>query len=233
LSEQEVTSGERWGRKLDERLAFYDRHVETIDLAKLGGTKVVELWSRMECMDETRWTCKLCPKQFLSSEFVIKHLIKKHNIGEDNIIEAQFFNNYLLDPQRQLPLPAETSAGNSTAMVASTVTIPGYAAFPLAPHVLPHGVGMPLASSGPPHLAMPSGYMWPGLAPAPSYPYLQGAPLGTPQHQIPRIGFDNGPVPFPPGVMPMPMSMVHDPRQIRSYVDLDKPAEGDLRLNYG
>lgn len=77
-------------------------------------------------------------------------------------------------------------------------------------------------------------------------PFIQAAPFGTPRDQIPRLGFGTPTqlTTFVPGVMGMmvvtpgaagmaAVGSAKDPRQVRSYVDLDRPADGDAPLNYG
>ncbi|ORX54531.1 hypothetical protein DM01DRAFT_1335666 [Hesseltinella vesiculosa] len=65
------------------------------------------------------------------------------------------------------------------------------------------------------------------------------APMSLPMDQIPRIGFSTGPwatppMPrIPPGkAMDMLSDMPQDPRQVKSYVDLDAPADGDSNISF-
>lgn len=86
---------------------------------------------------------------------------------------------------------------------------------------------MPVAQA--PQPAAPVLHIYPGMPMI--YPYA-AAPMV--QDQIPRIGFNNNAIGMAPGVAGMMLNTVSkDPRQVRSYIDLDKPAEGDAPLNYG
>ncbi|CAG8435551.1 2247_t:CDS:10 [Scutellospora calospora] len=75
-----------------------------------------------------------------------------------------------------------------------------------------------------------------------SFP-IMGAAAGTPHDQIPRIGFDERDDSRERGSRQTPdtrrqpsrpndLNASSDPRQVKSYVDLDAPAEGDIEIKY-
>jgi hypothetical protein len=97
------SSGGFWAKRLDEKLELIDKPPEDVDLYELGGSTVVNIWKHIHQQDAERWGCNVCPKQFLGAEFVLKHIYKKHQIGSDDTLHRQYFNNYLLDPQRPMP----------------------------------------------------------------------------------------------------------------------------------
>lgn len=74
-------------------------------------------------------------------------------------------------------------------------------------------------------------------------PGMHGVMAPTPWDQIPRIGFGvdnsgwNSAVNAArrtrgPGAMDLDDSLPKDPRQVKSYVDLDAPAEGDSNISF-
>jgi len=98
------SSGGFWAKRLDEKLDLIDKPPEEVDLYDLGGSTVINIWKYVQQQDAERWGCSMCPKQFLGAEFVIKHVYKKHQIGSDDTLHRQYFNSYLLDPQRPMPV---------------------------------------------------------------------------------------------------------------------------------
>lgn len=125
-----------------------------------------------------------------------KHVANKHgDVIAAAVKEAEFYNNYVLDPAHITPPPPP-----------------------------------PQASGPPPAMMPPRGMMQHG--------YPIGAPAGAPMDQIPRIGFGHGPgprsgpKPGPAAPPPPPPGGREDPRQMRSYEDLDAPVEGDIELKY-
>ncbi|RKP11620.1 hypothetical protein BJ684DRAFT_21804 [Piptocephalis cylindrospora] len=93
-------NGEGWVRSCEGKLAYFTRPAD----------EVPDVWKHIVKLEEGRYGCRGCPKQFAGPEFVTKHLLKKHKIGGTTVgaltgglVEANFFNNYLRDPNRLMP----------------------------------------------------------------------------------------------------------------------------------
>jgi hypothetical protein len=113
------------------------------------------------------------------------------------------------------------------------------------PHMMnPMANPMPMGHHHPQHFMMapPGPGMHPPTLPMPG---MHGAVPGVPWDQIPRVGFgiDNAPAGWTTAVnaarrtRPVGMDlddsmMPKDPRQVKSYVDLDAPAEGDSNISF-
>lgn len=55
-------------------------------------------------LSKDKWLCPLSGKKFKGPEFVRKHVLGKHADKLEEVSrEVQYFNNYLLDPQRPAP----------------------------------------------------------------------------------------------------------------------------------
>ncbi|CAG8595725.1 4466_t:CDS:10 [Funneliformis caledonium] len=219
--EKQVNSSQ-WLKTLDHKIAYktepwkFESEVE-----KHGGTslkKVLEKFYQenvIEVDPQRKFKCKLCGKLFKGADFVKKHIDYKHHNAVENTTDdvssddTKFFNNYVLDPNHLLPTtpPNPTAALNVPPNVTPIPTNP----FPVIPNAPP-----------PPFI----GFNFP----------IVGAAAGTPHDQIPRIGFDaredrgqkNNRKPLS-RTRPNESS---DPRQVKSYVDLDAPAEGDIEIKY-
>ena len=168
-------------------------------------------WQHCVLQDD-RWGCTDCGKQFLGADFLMKHLRSRHGLGEtDNLLEEQYFNNFARDPSRALPL----------APTADRRHAPGRES----------GYQMELqqpAMSFYPYPAMTHGYAMPAY-PAMGYASAGHGMMST-RDPIPRTGYRttvtaNYPAPA--------ANQRRDPRAIVSYVDLDKPPTGEDPLNYG
>ncbi|CAG8485710.1 12361_t:CDS:10 [Racocetra fulgida] len=133
----------------------------------------------------------------------------------EEINNARFYNNYVLDPNHLLPT---TPPNPTAALVPQSVT-------PIPPSPFPVMTNAP----PPPFMNF-------------SFP-IMGAAAGTPHDQIPRIGFDGRDDSRERGSRqtsdsrrqssrPNDLNAGSDPRQVKSYVDLDAPAEGDIEIKY-
>ncbi|RKP05178.1 hypothetical protein THASP1DRAFT_20109 [Thamnocephalis sphaerospora] len=99
---------DKWTRALDARLDFKDKPAHKIDVEPLGGRQTEDVstacsWDYMSKIAEQRYACTLCSKQFLGPGFVMKHLGNKHTIKVDDLVQKQFYNNYVRDPNRLMP----------------------------------------------------------------------------------------------------------------------------------
>jgi hypothetical protein len=162
---------------------------------------------------ESKYKCQVgeCSKAFKGFDYVEKHILSKHPEEIDRIRgEVEYFNNYVCDPNHLIP-----SAN--------------------APHMVNNMAGnMPFGQQPQPFMmARPPMHM----------PGMHGAVAGTPWDQIPRIGFGvdnpgwNSAVNAArrsrgPGAMDLDDSLPKDHRQVKSYVDLDAPAEGDSNISF-
>ncbi|KAF9936968.1 hypothetical protein BGZ75_009924 [Mortierella antarctica] len=242
------TKGPVWVKNLEQKLNLKLKPPTEDEIVKLGGKSMEKaivkfLQSKTQQDEPTKWRCKVCTKPFRGEEFVHKHIRTKHpdeiKTIENNIL---LFNNYILDPnhinptaqQQPPPQPAGFGFGGPGPM---------YGAPPMPISFMPgaHPMGMPFINPG----MGPMGQFPPSFMP-PSFSASAGM-TGTPMDQIPRIGFDikrrgskeeNGdksrgqkPDLAPPRP---PASLMLDPRsrKVKSYVDLDAPAEGDIDAKY-
>ncbi|CAG8555537.1 8571_t:CDS:2, partial [Ambispora leptoticha] len=167
-----------------------------------------------------KFRCSICGKLFKGQEFVRKHICLKHADKVKSLEnEITFLNNYVMDPSHLLP----TTPPNPIAALNSAPNVS-----PIPPNPFP------VMGNGPP-----------AIFPF-NFPAILGAAAGTPHDQIPRIGFDgrNDPrdlrnqklstdkrrMDARARTSEFPLST--DPRQVKSYVDLDAPAEGDIEIKY-
>lgn len=183
---------------------------------------------------ESKYKCQVgeCSKAFKGFDYVEKHILSKHPEEIERIkAEVEYYNNYVCDPNHLIPSP------NTSQMM------------------MPNNMGF--NQQQPPFMmAGPNG----GNMRPPPLPMggMHGAVAGTPWDQIPRIGFggstDNAPAGWntavhaarraraaaasaAPGnsssmMMDLEDSLPKDPRQVKSYVDLDAPAEGDSNISF-
>ncbi|KAG0197789.1 hypothetical protein BGX28_008710 [Mortierella sp. GBA30] len=247
------TKGPVWIKNLEQKLNLKLKPPTDEEIVKLGGKSLEKatlkfLQSKTQQDEPTKWRCKICTKPFRGEEFVHKHIRTKHpdevKTIENNIL---LFNNYILDPnhinptaqqqqqqqQQQQPQPGGFGFSGPGPMY-------GGPPMPIGFMSGAHPMGIPFMNPG-----MGMGQFPPGFMP-PTFSATAGL-SGTPLDQIPRIGFDikrrgskeeNGDKsrsskadvapPRPPS------SMMLDPRsrKVKSYVDLDAPAEGDIDAKY-
>ncbi|KAF9932684.1 hypothetical protein BGZ65_004375, partial [Modicella reniformis] len=235
------SKGVIWVKNLEQKLNLKLKPPMDEDLVKLGGKSLEKsifkfLQGKTQQDEPTKWRCKLCTKPFRGEEFVHKHIRVKHSIEvkavENNII---LFNNYILDPNHINPSAQQQQSQPAT--FGFNVPGPMFGGPPMPISFMASPMPMPFMAGFPP------GFM------PPSFP-VTGPMTTTPMDQIPRIGFDLGkrrgsndggdkPKPNRPDVVPArppmmvdPRSRMSDPRKVKSYVDLDAPAEGDLDSKY-
>ncbi|GBC27799.2 C2H2-type zinc finger transcription factor [Rhizophagus irregularis DAOM 181602=DAOM 197198] len=210
--EKQVNSTQ-WLKTLDHKIAYktepwkFENEIE-----KHGGIslqKVLEKFYQehvVEVDPQRKFKCKLCGKLFKGSDFVKKHIdYKHHETVEITSNDTKFFNNYVLDPNHLLPTtpPNPTAALNVPQNVTPIPTNP-----------------FSVMTNAPPPPFM--GFNFP----------IVGAAAGTPHDQIPRIGFDaredgreRGQKNSRKQLSRTRPNESSDPRQVKSYVDLDAPAE--------
>ncbi|KAI7830482.1 hypothetical protein BC939DRAFT_283434 [Gamsiella multidivaricata] len=242
------SKGAIWVKNLEQKINLKLKPPTDDEIVKLGGKSLEKsvlkfLQGKTQQDEPTKWRCKVCTKPFRGEEFVHKHIRTKHpdeiKTIEDNIL---LFNSYILDPNHINPSAQQQQQPQPTGF-AYGMPAPMFGGPPMPMSFMPgHPMGIPFMP------AFPPGFM------PPSFP-ATGALSGTPMDQIPRIGFDlgkrrgsgskdegvdkskssKGPdlIPTrPPSMMLDPRSRISDPRKVKSYVDLDAPAEGDLESKY-
>ncbi|KAF9362181.1 hypothetical protein BGX34_006659 [Mortierella sp. NVP85] len=238
------SKGPIWVKNLEQKLNLKLKPPSDEEIVKLGGKSYEKgiykfMQGKTQQDEATKWRCKICTKPFRGEEFVHKHIRVKHpedvKVIENNIL---LFNNYILDPNHINP-SAQQQQSQPTGY-GFGMPGPVFGGPPMPMSFMPtHPMGMPFMATFPP------GFMPPSFGAA-------GAMAGTPMDQIPRIGFDlakrrgsgsegtdktkatrTDVVPTrPPNMMLDPRSRMSDPRKVKSYVDLDAPAEGDLDSKY-
>ncbi|CAJ0625334.1 8356_t:CDS:10 [Entrophospora sp. SA101] len=211
----------QWQKTLENKIAYktepwkFEEEVE-----KQGGQSIQQVLDKfyqenvIEVDPGRKFKCNLCSKLFKGADFVKKHIDYKHNAKIDvTTNEIKFYNNYVLDPNHLLP----TTPPNPTA----TLNVPQNVT-PIPPNPFPVMTNAP----PPPFMGF-------------SFPTIVGAAAGTPHDQIPRIGFEikdgngqRGQRINDKRRQTNPGKQSADPRQVKSYVDLDAPAEGDIEIKY-
>ncbi|KAI8380887.1 uncharacterized protein BYT42DRAFT_284922 [Radiomyces spectabilis] len=229
----------QWAKNLDQRIAMKSQTPSDRELERWGGkpySSELETFMKehVQKEHEAKFKCKVgeCAKAFKGFDFVEKHIITKHPEEIARLREeVDYFNNYVRDPNHLTPA-ANLQSNMNMAMGAANM-----------------GANIPFA--GP-----PSAFMVPAMngggRMAPPGMAMHAAAVGTPWDQIPRIGFGDmnwsnamamnrrtggkdGMENFnrpPSASLDLNDSMVRDPRQVKNYVDLDAPAEGDADISF-
>ncbi|KAJ9083457.1 hypothetical protein DSO57_1034551 [Entomophthora muscae] len=211
-------AGEAWAESLDSRVERRLMSDNDPDLELLGGKdleKVIDdtVAKLVEEVGETKFRCSACNKLFKGAEFVKKHLKTKHpETYNDAAEEVQFLNNYVRDPNRIMPA-SPNPPGPLPALLGGPPPMGGYpmynpVAYPFHPSMNPH-IGLPFPPAPPIRMGFPDSD---AFVP---FPHDMGPT---------NPGFRGAPPSRPPGPL--------DPRQLKSYIDLDAPAEGETEISY-
>ncbi|KAJ1915828.1 hypothetical protein H4219_004116 [Mycoemilia scoparia] len=207
-------------------------------------------------LDEGRFRCLICKKLFRGDEFVRKHIRNKHPelIPEELVKELEFFNRFVLEAPQFVPLGANQAANasgmgmpggpgnmqmmggprggpnNSGMMMTQPMMMgPGnpmmvrgtampYGGFPMM-GMAGGGVGPNVQMRGTNGMAMPMMFPWM----APQNMVGGGGPNGNVGNNGGNFGSSNGGGIAGGGGS----SGANDSRSVRSYVDLDAPADGE------
>lgn len=219
--------GEAWADALDAKVERKLMPDDDPDLELLGGKDlpkaideaVVDL---IEEIGDTKFRCKSCSKLFKAIEFVKKHVKTKHpETFSDVTDQALFLNNYVRDPNRILPvvLPVADQLGHGMGPSLG----PGVGHAPHPPGFVPYNQGFPYPPINHPGIPIPVGP-----------PIRMGFPDS--EDQAFSANLYSGPrYKDPPRLPPQgarPPVLQKDPRQLKSYVDLDAPTEGDMEFSY-
>lgn len=208
----------QWAKNLDQKISMKIHTPDDRELKRLGGrvlqTEIDDYVKEHVLKEhESKYKCQVgeCSKAFKGFDYVEKHILSKHPEEIERIKgEVEYYNNYVCDPNHLIP---STNAPNMMNPMANNM------AFGHQPQ--------PFMMARPP---MPM-------------PGMHGVMAPTPWDQIPRIGFGvdnsgwNSAVNAArrtrgPGAMDLDDSLPKDPRQVKSYVDLDAPAEGDSNISF-
>ncbi|KAJ2742431.1 hypothetical protein GGI20_004486 [Coemansia sp. BCRC 34301] len=236
-----------WVRNLDNRNDVIIHPLEAERLFKEGGKSLEretdkELDKHIKCLDEGRFRCLLCTKLFKGDAFVRKHIRNKHPeaVPETLVREISYFNNFVREAPNFVQLGTGSVLPTVGSMGGGMMSGNGGG-----------GGGMRDRSSGFMPQMMP-GMMMPGMMAAPYM--MPGMVPGMMPGMIQMGGhFMN------PGMMGMmggdrggqgmynqqfrggrgggnigqgPNGGRGDTRPVRSYVDLDAPAEGDADFGF-
>ncbi|CAO0798763.1 unnamed protein product [Mucor circinelloides] len=215
----------QWVKNLDQKISLKIHTPDDRELKRLGGrilqTEIDDyVKSHVLKEHESKYKCQVgeCSKAFKGFDYVEKHILSKHPEEVERIkSEVEYYNNYVCDPNHIIP---STVNHNNTQMM---------------PMNMPFGAGQQ------PFMMPHQGMRMSGLP---------AAVPGTPWDQIPRIGFGGSenpagwasavnaarrsrPTPSSAAMMDLEESLLpKDPRQVKSYVDLDAPAEGDSNISF-
>ncbi|KAJ1972356.1 hypothetical protein H4R35_004723 [Dimargaris xerosporica] len=241
-----------WQERLDGRLDPPTGR----DLERMGGKNLDDEFEatavqHIEKVEEGKYRCRLCSKLFKGENFVVKHIRNKHSDAADLATlehDVAYFNNFVRDSRRFSPTNPHHSlvpGGGSNGGGPLGNNGPSPISARLGPSMmmgnpmLMNPMGMPMGPSRMPPAA--GGMMGNGMFMGGGFPMSIGAGGGWNQfgrlgmmngggYRGPRMGGGVGPMSTPPAdtMRDPPPGVRPDPRQVRSYVDLDAPAEGDM-----
>lgn len=212
-----------WTRNLDNRNDVIIHPLEGERLDREGGKSLDretdrELDKHVNRLDEGRFRCMICNKLFKGDEFVRKHIRNKHpdKIPDTLVREISFFNNFV----RDAPHFVQLGTGGTLApnMAAGGAGMRGDRGGGFMPQMMP-GMMIPGMMAAP--------YMVPGMVPAGMMP---GMVPGMMNAGMVQMGGGGGYNPSYRGRHSNGRGSAGgrgDTRSVRSYVDLDAPAEGN------
>ncbi|KAJ2687856.1 hypothetical protein IWW39_002610 [Coemansia spiralis] len=221
-----------WIRNLDNRNDVIIHPLEAERLFKEGGKSLEretdkELDNHIKCLDEGRFRCLLCTKLFKGDAFVRKHIRNKHPeaVPETLVREISYFNNFVREAPNFVQLGTGSVLPTGGAMGGAMMNSggggrdrgPGF-----MPQMMP-GMMMPGMMAAP--------YMMPGMVPGMMPGMMQMGGQFMNPGMMGMMGGDRG------GGRGghsgnTPTSARGDMRPVRSYVDLDAPAEGDADFGF-
>ncbi|KAG4099213.1 hypothetical protein H8356DRAFT_361433 [Neocallimastix lanati (nom. inval.)] len=212
---------ERIDHKINMRM---NRPKSSEDFEKIGGRNVENEIDKFAAryvnkVDEGKYRCKICSKLFKGELFVKKHIKSKHtDLIEPIKLEVDFFNNYAQDIQKitgifptsmnQNPLGINMGLNGSMRMMMPQM-INQNMPWIVPTMVPPMGLGGVNVMS---QMKRNGNYMGGN--------FYRGTTRGSlNKKSLNSIKKDDKKYP-------------KDPRELRSYVDLDAPVEGDIDINY-
>jgi len=209
---------ERIDNKITMRM---NRPMNSEDIEKIGGrnvdSEIDKYVSRhVTKVDEGKYRCRLCTKLFKGESFVMKHIKSKHTESlEPIIMEVDFFNNYAQDIQK---ITGVFPTSMNQSLMGMNMGLNGNMRMPM-PQMMNQGMPwmvppmVPTMGLGVNMMPIKrSGYM--------GNSYYRGSTRGgLNKKSMTSLKKDDKKYP-------------KDPRELRSYVDLDAPVEGDIVINY-
>ncbi|KAL9558617.1 hypothetical protein MBANPS3_000826 [Mucor bainieri] len=228
----------QWVKNLDQKISLKIHTPDDRELKRLGGRVLqteIDDYVKAHVLKEheSKYKCQVgeCSKAFKGFDYVEKHILSKHPEEIERIkSEVEYYNNYVCDPNHIIPSTVNHNNNNNNNMNNNTT------------QMMP--MNMPFAGGQQPFM-MPHQNMRMSGLPA--------AVPGTPWDQIPRIGFGGSENPAgwanavnaarrsraapvnasSAAMMDLEESLLpKDPRQVKSYVDLDAPADGDSNISF-
>ncbi|KAI8642566.1 hypothetical protein BD408DRAFT_416434 [Parasitella parasitica] len=213
----------QWVKNLDQKISLKIHTPDDRELKRLGGRVLqteIDDYVKAHVLKEhdSKYKCQVgeCSKAFKGFDYVEKHILSKHPEEAERIkSEVEYYNNYVCDPNHIIP----STVNHNTQMMPMNMPF----ASGQQPFIMSHHQNMRMSG-------------------------LPAAVPGTPWDQIPRIGFGGeNPAGWASAVnaarrsrtisgnaamMDLEESLPRDPRQVKSYVDLDAPAEGDSNISF-
>ncbi|KAJ2546680.1 hypothetical protein EV175_005510 [Coemansia sp. RSA 1933] len=225
-----------WTRNLDNRNDVIIHPLEAERLFKEGGKSLEretdkELDKHINQMDEGRYRCLTCSKLFKGDVFVRKHIRNKHPeaVPEELVREISFFNNFVREAPHLVQLGMGSNLPGGGAMGGGGMRDRnGGGGGEFMPQMMP-GMMIPGMMAAPymmPGMMMPGMMQMGGHFMNPSMMSMVGGDRGQGmygQNQF-RGGRNNN--------MRGSSGGRSDPRAVRSYVDLDAPAEGEADFGF-
>jgi hypothetical protein len=208
--------------RIDHKITLrMNRPMSSEDIEKIGGRNVENEIDKCASrnvvkVDEGKYRCKLCSKLFKGESFVKKHIKSKHSESLEPIQEeVAFFNNYAQDIQKitgVFPTSMNQSLmGMNMGLGGGSMRLP-------MPQMINQGMPwmvppmVPTMGLGVGMMPMKRGNNYMGS-------YYRGSTRGGGISKKSMLKRDDKKYP-------------KDPRELRSYVDLDAPVEGDVDINY-
>ncbi|ORZ08708.1 arsenite-resistance protein 2-domain-containing protein [Absidia repens] len=247
---------QQWIKSLDQRIRMKVHPLNDEDLVKAGGRSLKSetdayLSEHIQKEHDAKFKCKVgdCAKAFKGVEFVEKHIISKHGDEIQRIKDdVMYYNNYVCDPNHLVMATSNINGNNNSGNSNH--------------NIMNGGGTMGNANTGSDNNSNSSAHSAAGAPPyvltlSPNGLSLQAASLGTPWDKIPRIGF-GGNVGWPASMAgrlgarmgsgsggksssshqvpastsEMMLDMPQDPRQVKSYIDLDAPTDDGANISF-
>ncbi|KAJ1653516.1 hypothetical protein IWQ61_006372 [Dispira simplex] len=252
---QRTQGSVNWLANLDDRVTNRLEPLGERELLSQGGKSIDkevegQAQEHIERIEEGKYRCKLCNKLFKGETYVVKHIRNKHpdSVNLTSVqTEVDFFNNYVKDSHRYQS-HIQGTAGGPGSMYGMTgnqgLMMGGYPGMGVNARLGAGKVNSPMMMGG------GGMYMGNGFGVPPPSMMGMGMPLMNGMNMMGGGGggammagnnwgqFNNGMMGASPrsaggpthgalqGGLTSPHGARSDPRQVRSYVDLDAPAAG-------
>ncbi|KAI9278683.1 hypothetical protein BDA99DRAFT_13548 [Phascolomyces articulosus] len=243
--------GIQWAKNIDQKIAMKINVPDDHELERMGAKilkKETDAYVKEHVLKEheAKYKCRVgeCAKAFKGFEYVEKHIFSKHPEEIDAIKEdVDFYNNYVCDPNHLIQANNPNSNSGNMPMGAMGNGMPLSMPFMMTAGMNggmrpPPGMGhIPGPGFGAPWDQIPRiGFGDPGWAMAAAAAAgggpgggRRGGPGGR-KNINERLG--NKPGASASNYDLDDSNLPKDPRQVKSYVDLDAPAEGDADISF-